>query len=331
MQVNSDNSQASLFDQLSLDVEAFRSQIIESLASSVVDYTQRCQESKMENSRESFMEFMKFTAATAENTKVSAGRVQSIISSGGGGKNAKPQSDDEIAMIAKLRRGTWDWNWKPDRCQKFSVTGGKKYTFCGANVPKNSYFCTDCIKLKTIIKIKAENPDFDPEAWKKTKIASVFKKYSIESADGDSAPTTEKKVVKQAPPPAKSAGADAVAPRAYKGKGVEPGGTYSWIHVDQQMGGFVIDADNNLIGVSRVCGPHGNVVPATEAQQRRFETMAKRIPSNSTRVTQSEKPTSVLRAPTMPKTVKKQKSESEEEEEEEVSLEGVITDGEDTD
>lgn len=328
MQVTSDNSQLSLFDQLSLDTEAFRSQIIESFATSAVDYADRCKKSKMENNRESFMEFMKFTTATAENTKVSAGRVQSILAPSNGGKSgAKPPSDVDLAMIDKMSKGTWNFNWKKDGCQKFSVTGKQKYTFCGSTVVRHSNFCSDCTKLKTIIKIKQDHDPFDPEEWYNTRVAAVYKKYGIDSKSGDSVPTTEKKVVKSAPPAKMTTTTTEInTPRAYKGKGVEPGGNYLWIHVDQLMGGFVIDSDNNLIGVSKVCGINGNIVEPTEAQRKRFETIAKKIPGDSSRVNTTAKPTSVLRSPVMPKTVKKES----EEEEGTASLDEVV-DGDDDD
>ena len=96
---------------------------------------------------------------------------------------------------------------------------------------------------------------------------------------------------------------------------MEPGDDYYWVHVDATMGGFVIDSENNLIGVSRVCTIHGNVIPATDAQTRRFETIAKTMQApQSSRVQQPEKSSSVLRAPAMPKSMPKKKVVEEEEE-----------------
>lgn len=328
MQGISGNSQSFLSDELSLSTEAFRGQVLNGFANSVVDYTRRCVESKIDNNRESFLEFMKFTPATAEVTRASASKAQTILSPGGGAKGGKVQTDDELLMIERLRKGTWEFNWKPEGCQKFSVTGKQKYTFCGDNTLKDANFCTDCMKLKSIIKIKLENDPFDPQEWFKTKTSALYKKFGIEPKGIATGPTTEKKVVKQGPP-GKTTVTEISPPRPYKGKGVPAGSSYYWIHVDQLMGGFVIDAENNLVGVSKVCTMNGNVIDADDAQKRRFETIAKKLPSESSRVNQEAKTSSILRPPSMPKTIKKPEPEPEPEPEEEPELDEIVTNDDD--
>jgi len=294
--INSVNSDTSADEYLEKRVEDLVSVVVTELVDVVLGYANKVASNEVEVTREAFFEHLKLSPCP-DCTVEAKSPVTRAARGEGRTTKKKELTPEAVAMYRDISNDKWDWGWHEDRCQRFVVSGGSIYTFCGKKVSSNGYFCKTCIGMTSQSKLiqRFNEEETDPKKWfeEKTSACKKLAKQNL-GQDTDVKVTAPPKKTSRGPPDSKvvSARTQSASPniytrRNYQGRDKPADEQWFWSKIDQK--GYVFNASKELVGMAALC-TQSRVTQPTEEEFAFFDSVSQKIMMGSD-VPVPEKPT----------------------------------------